>query len=548
MKRIFILLLTIAVSLSCFSIAVAEETPEEWVIKVLASPLATISRSDETEIGKVIKEKFGIVFEYLPLTGDQKEKQNLLLATGDYPEVISLQGNDMYNKYVKAGALVCLDDYIENSVNFKTYYEEQIPYWRNTSSDGKIYKWEFQCPQDFEVDPEFLDIAVRTDLLEQQGWPNLVTEDDWFAFLEKALADNPQTNGERTIGLTFPMAESWGPSLAVIMSEKGGITVDQGTNDVVIWDQTKQCWIEMWKNEDAIETLRWFNKLYKAGLLDPDIFTDTGDQTSQKCVTGRAAAVWYTTWSAFGANPTLISGGNEDMQYIHLPIRSNKQYEAGLKRECRVETTRQFNTCAITTACKDPERFFNLVEWCLSDEGQILLQSGIEGEQYIINDEGKREPTREYVDGTLNDPYYHEKVGFNLCCEILPKRKQLGDDGIAYALSSDAHYKDELFLTERQKEAYKALGWSNSTEYWIETSQIAPSGLAGACVLESGTDMAKLDEKFLTWAPTAYTKLIIADDFEATYAKLTQDYDSKNFGAVCDEYNRMLEEAKAAFN
>ena len=544
-KRVLAFALALTLLIGCVSITRAEagEAPEEWVIQVLTSPKSIVSRSDETSIGKVIKDKFGIVFEYIPMSGDSKERQNLLLATGDYPEITRLEGTDMFAKYVQAGALVCLDDYVEASENFKVYYAEQIPYWRTASPDGKLYKWEGGEPQDFEVDPEFLDIAVRTDLLEQQGWPNLLSEDDWFDFLKKALEDNPETNGARTVGLSMPMGESWGAALCTAFCEKGGTYVDQATNDAVIWNQTEQQWVETWKNEAVQDNLRWFNRLYLAGLLDPDCFTDLDDQVSQKCLSARSVAVWYCCWDGTGANVSLIAGGQPEKQYIKMPFRSNRQVEAGLLRECRVETTRPFDTYAITKNCADPDRLFAFIDWCAGEEGQVLLWSGIKDEHYFINDKGQREPTETYLDKHFNDPGYDETVGFGGGVgNMLPSRKQLGEDGIAYSLTSDANYMDALFLTDRQKEAYTALGWANSQEYWLKTSQAAPNGLTGTCALIPGSDMAKLDEKYLAWAPAAYTKLIIAEDFDATFAELDADYDAKGFSAVCDEYNRILAE------
>ena len=89
------------------------------MIQLIVSASQSLSRSDETEIGKVIKDKFNIVFEYLPVN-DDAEKQSLMLATGDFPEILRLEGNDMVQDYVKAGALVGLDDYIASSTFFNT--------------------------------------------------------------------------------------------------------------------------------------------------------------------------------------------------------------------------------------------------------------------------------------------------------------------------------------------------------------------------------------------------------------------------------------------
>jgi len=70
-----------------------EERPL-YVIKRLTSP-TKIKMSDETVIGEYIKEKFGIVFEFVPYTGDIREKQNLMLAAGDYDEIQDMQREDM---------------------------------------------------------------------------------------------------------------------------------------------------------------------------------------------------------------------------------------------------------------------------------------------------------------------------------------------------------------------------------------------------------------------------------------------------------------------
>lgn len=518
-----------------------------YTIQILTDPQSTVKYSTDTAIGKVIKEKFNIVFEYIPTTGDQREKQNLMLSSGDYPEVMRLEGDDMVKKYIAAGAAISLDDYVANSEYFADRFAEQIPYWKVASPDGKLYKWEINQPQDFDVNPEMNDIGVRTDALEAQGWPNLVTEDDWFNFLQTAMEQYPTTNGEKTVGMVIPLAESWGPSLTTEFIEKGGITNDQGTNDAVLWNQIEQQWEPAFTNADFIQNLRFFNRLYRAGLLDPDSFTDTLDQCRAKVTSGRALSMWYITWEIGGANTQLAAEGNENMQYINMPIRSNDQEAAGLKRQIRVETTRPFDSVIITKNCKDPDRLFALIDWIMSDEGQILLQSGIEGEQYDIVD-GKRVPTQDYLTKISTDPTYSETVGFNGALALLGTCKQKGDDGIAYNLSLDPNYMDELFLTDRQKEAYKALGWENSKSYWLETGEIAPSGLASTCSLDPNSEEAKINEKFMTWRVTAGTKLITAETeeaFEATLADLMVEYNKMDIQKVVDKYNEILAANKA---
>lgn len=544
--RLLALTLTLVMLLPMLpTFASAEATSEEYVIQLIVSSSQTLSRSDETPIGKYIKDKFNIVFEYLPVN-DDSEKQNLMLATGDYPEIIRLEGGDMVQDYVNAGALVCLDDYIASSTYFKERYAEQIPYWRASSADGSIYSWNRYVPADLTNIPDVLDIGVRTDMLEQQNWPNLVSEDDWFNFLQQAMLDNPETNGQKTVGMVLPLAESWGPSLLTEFCEKGGETNDQGTNDAVLWNQIEQKWVPMWTLPSVIDSYRFFNRLYKAGILDPDCFTDTYDQVQEKINSGRALSVWYCTWMSSSANATLISNGAPEMQYINMPVRSNAQVEAGLKRQIRVETTRPFDSYAITTNAKYPDRIFALLDWALSDEGQVLLQSGIEGVHYTIVD-GKRTPTDDYINGVLTNANYNNEQGFDLAT-FFGACKQGDDQGIAFNMQASPEYYDEIFLTDRQKEAYEKLGWENSLSYWTETGELAPTGLAATCILDSDSEEAKLDERFKAWISVAATKLVVADDFDATWAELNAEYEAMGVDAIVDKYNEILAENQEHYN
>ncbi len=536
--RLFALMVMLTMLIPTFaSFAVAEAADEEYVIQLIVSSSQTHARSDETEIGKVIKDKFNIVFEYLPVN-DDSEKQSLMLATGDYPEILRLEGGEMVQDYIDADALVCLDDYIAASENFKVRYAEQIPYWRASSKDGKIYSWERYVPSDLTNAMEVLDIGVRTDMLEQQGWPNLVSEDDWFAFLQKAMEENPETNGQKTVGMVLPLAESWGPSLLTEFCEKGGETNDQGTNDAVVWNQVEQKWVPTWTLPAVIDSYHFFNRLYQAGILDPDCFTDTYDQVQEKINSGRALSVWYCTWMSTGANATLVSNGHPEMQYINMPVRSNAQVEAGLKRQIRVETTRPFDSYVITNNAKYPERIFAFLDWALSDEGQILLQSGIEGKHYTLVD-GKRTPTDEYITGVLTNPNYSSDEGFDLA-SFFGACKQGDAQGIAYNLQAAPVYYDDIFLSDRQKEAYASLGWDNSLSYWLETGELAPTGLAATCVLDPESAEGKLNEKFKAWIAVAATKLVIAEDFDATWEALNQEYLAMGVDAIVDKYNEIL--------
>ncbi len=525
----------------------ASEAPkEEYVIKVLTQAAMKVKRSDETKVGQVVKDKFNIVFEYVQTPGNYADKLNLMLAGGDYPEIITIQDNATFDKYVRAGALLPLDDFVANAPEFAKRYSEQIPLWRLSAYDGKLYKWEGMVPVDFRNYVEVNDIGVRTDVLKQQGYPDLLSTDDYIQFLKQGLQDNPTTNGQKTLGMIVPFAEPWGmQGISSIMYEKGGRYTAAAGNMGVIWNQVDQKFEDMMMNEYVKEGLVFFNKLYREGILDKDSFTDKYDQFAEKLNSGRALSSWYVVWGLNVTNQGLIEAGLPDIQYINMPVRSMTQVERNEKRQIRVEDTRPFAIYSITKNAKHPERIQELLAWAATEEGRILLQSGFEGEQYTIVD-GKRVPTEAYKK-MLADPDSDEKIGLG-GFEFLGNVLTSGEDGVPYNMSLDPSIQDELGLTQQARDAYSALGWSNSKDYYLQTGESAHTGVAGTIAIDTTSELGALHQRMVDFRVKNSTSLIIKpksdEEFEALYQSVISDYQKLNPEQIVNEYNRLYQEKK----
>lgn len=84
-------------------------------------------------------------------------------------------------------------------------------------------------------------------------------------------------------------------------------------------------------------------------------------------------------------------------------------------------------------------------------------------------------------------------------------------------------------------------------EYWLNTSELAPNGLSATCVLDPASEEGKLNEKFVAWRAVAGTKLITADDFDATLAALNAEYEAMGVERVVDKYNEILQTNRARY-
>lgn len=551
MKKLLALLLCVTMCFGLCSAAVAEAAEERpyYEVKVLTTLATTVQKSDETPVGQVIKDKFNIVFDFIPYTGDYKEKCNLMLAGGDYPEIVRLEYNEMVMKYADAGVLIDLEPYIANSAHFKTRYAEQMPFFRQASGQGKVYSWQSDVPNQMEVKAEFNDVLVRTDALEAQGWPKLLSVSDYMAFIEKAVELCPETNGMPTIGLTCPMGESWGLTGVIgQMYDKSAPYIQTAGMRSFIWNEEEEKFEYRFLNKEVQDNLRFFNQLYQKGLLDPDFFTDMGTQTEAKMSQGLPIVVWYSVWLMDAANSRLASAGMEDLSYIKMPIRSDEQAACGDKRLARNEVTRPYDSYAITDKAVDPDRLFELIDWACSDEGQILLQSGIEGVHYKYVD-GTRVPTDEFIKN-CNDADWRYAQGFDLML-FLGRYNTIAEDGAAYDLRKDPYWRDQLTLNDRQKEALAALGWENSNQWWFENSVTTAHSLPSSVEIDPQSSLGLQQQKMLEHWTKAAAALVVSPtdaDFEALLAETEQKFWDLNPDRVLEEATRLYQEAKESLD
>lgn len=512
----------------------------EYVIKYMVpGGDGKIKRSDETEIGKVIKEKFNIVIEYVPYAGNWEEKTNMMLAAKDYPEILWIQGNINFKKYQQAGALVSLDDYLPQLTHFTNRWKEQIPYWRALANDKKLYKWEFG-----NFDSSSLgtgnDIWVRIDALAKQGYPQLHSEDDWVKFLKQAMKDFPTApDGSKTIGMTAPFGEPYGMAgIAGILYEKGGKTTGVAGNEGVIFSSAENKFVDYFKNEDVVDSFKWFNRLYREGILDPESFTDKVPQVREKVNSGRSLSSWY---SGTHNNNQIKASGRPDQQFIMMPIQSNRQIRNKEPRLMMELDIYPYYTMVITKNAKDPKRIVELLDFFASEEGQILMQVGIEGKHYTIQD-GKRVPTDYYKAETKNPDSRTGLSGGNWF--IFGQDKRAGANGKPYSFGYDPLYRDELIQTPETMDAIRKLGWQTSNEWWVKNGKGAKVGLIGNIKLDPTSELNPVYQKMVDLRVKNTPKLIMAKseaEFDQIYNELLQEYEKLNPQKVVDKFNEMYQ-------
>ena len=313
------------------------------------------------------------------------------------------------------------------------------------------------------------DVAVRSDVLEAAGWPDVLTEDEYIELLKLGMEKFPEVNGQPTVGMTLPGAESYGvQGIMPIMYEKAGYTALAG-NGAVIYNNQEDKFEDYFLNKYVKSSFRFFNRLYQEGILDPECFSDLAQQTTEKMVSGRALSTWYVTWDTGTANAALRDAGMPEMQYVHMPVMSQDQIDDGASRCFREMQSYVWTSNAITKNAKYPERIMEVLDFASTEEGQLLLGWGIEDVHYTVDEDGTRIPTDELLENYKEDNQYIYRQGID-AFKFLGSVGLKDSSGQYYQMGRSEAFK-LMTMNDREKEVYSHYGWTTDEDIWFKNDR-----------------------------------------------------------------------------
>ena len=286
-KRVTGMLLVSALAVSLFTGCGGGSSENEGGIKeftaFFAVPGAEIN--DDNEIQQIIAEKTGAKVDETWLTGQTaSEAVGTLIAGGEYPDFID--GGDAMGQLYEAGALVPLDDYLDDYPNIKAYYSDEE--WNKLRrDDGHIY-WiqQFQNIKGEEKATTHNDEAfwIQTRVLEWAGYPEVNTLEEYFDLLESYIEANPtMEDGTENIAYTI-LCEDWryyclenAPQFLDGYPNDGSVIVDPDELKIIDYNTT----------DTARRYFQKLNEEYQKGYVDPESFTQTYDEYIAKLSTYR---------------------------------------------------------------------------------------------------------------------------------------------------------------------------------------------------------------------------------------------------------------------
>lgn len=501
--------------------------------------------NDDNEVQQIIAEKTGAKVKETWLTGQTADEAiGTMIAGGEYPDFI--EGQTGTQQLYEAGALVPLDDYLDDYPNIKNLFTD-LQWEQLRQEDGHIY-WipQFSCIKNEEKVCTHNDEAfwIQARVLKWAGYPEVKTMDQYFDLIEAYNEANPtMEDGTENIPYTI-LCEDWryfclenAPQFLDGYPNDGSCMVDPETLTVLDYNTS----------DTAVKYFRKLNEEYQKGIVDPESFTQTYDEYISKLSTGRVLGMIDQWWDfAYTAGDALKQAGldKQGCDYIPLPITidesvSNQWHNSG----------GAFNAgsgLAITVSCQDVPGALQFVNDLLDQDIHNLRFWGVEGVDYQVDENGEFYRTEEQRTRSSDTDY---KASHSCSYSYFPQYNGTSDDGIN-ANKPDGQAK-EFFdgLNDDVKETFQAYGVETYVEM-LGTNE-APG---------EWYPMWSFSNNFTTSTPggLAWTKIgevkheqlpqvVMADDFDSAWANYMDVYNEckpQDFlGELQDELDRRMEQA-----
>jgi len=490
--------------------------------------------SDDNPVINKIQELTGVTIEYEFLVGDLAQKVGVMIAGEDYPDAIFADSA----KFMDAGAYIPLEDMIKDYPNLNAHYGPHVETMK--AEDGHMYILELYGVYD-NTYPIFRNngagFFIQKAVLEEAGYKIPKTLDEYFGMIEDYREKYPTIDGVETIGFEI-LTDGWrdfclrNPALHLLgAGNDGNAFVDQSTYTASLYQTT----------DTAKAYYKKLNEEYHKGIIQAETLVQNYDQYISRISAGSVLGFFDQGWNFGSANNVLKNDGKYDRTYISVPIANPGVQDSYV--DSPIVPVTGVNGIGITINCENPERLLGYYDWLLQPEVQDYLNWGVEGVNYVVNEEGNKVLTEEGR-AIANDETRRRDEGGYVIGNYSPKRQGLYDDGTPTA---PRYSEDEYLasLSEYDQEFLKAFGVKYDAELMSAPAQRADYYPVWAMSIEEGSPAKVAENKFVDICREYYPQLILADpeDYDALWDEFVGEFDDSNYEAYLAEIQRQIDAA-----
>jgi putative aldouronate transport system substrate-binding protein len=464
---------------------------------------------------KYITEDTGVSITYQNGTDD---KLNTMLASGDLPDIITIDGSSPLIKEADKFAIP-LD---ELAKKYDPYFlegaakPETLKYF--TRDDGHIYGYPnfSNTKADYEKGGIYGNQAfmVRKDIYEKIGKPDMTTPEGFLSALEAVRKLNAKDElGKPVIPL--------GISIFNGGSEPNGVfnrTLADFIGVPVLTDDGK--YYDRYTDPDFQKWLKTFVKARQDGLTDKDMITMTKDDKDARLTNGSYFA--YFASDVNGETDALSLWANEHPDKVYIAVNGPSS-TVGRKTALPGTSIEGWTQTFISKTCKNPRKAMELVTYLVSEYGNNVMDFGREGETYTIVD-GKPVLNKDLLEFKQTDPAgFEKKIGLTT----------------HLWLQDSALLSRQMGLSQFPKALQQAKQWT--VQYVVPQFELA--GLNVYLSKESARNLEKINQN---WSQTVAKILNAKSDAEVDQAMdaFVKYRQNNGYDKLVEEWNKQIEANK----
>lgn len=265
---------------------------DETIQLTVYSQLANYSGKLTGWFAEVMKREFNVEMTIIPDTDGMFDTRMEAGNLGDLV-IFGSNGSD-YQRAAKEGMLF---DWNEDDIlsTYGPYIKEHMPYAiennmafnESFTGDSVLYGFGHNVattPEDHEA--FFYTWDIRWDLYKELGYPEIKNIDDLKQlFIDMKAISSTDENGNETYAVS--LWPDWDGNM--VMYVKSFATAYHGYDEMGfgLYDvETGEFHYALEENGPYLESLKFFNDLYQAGLIDPNSMTQTYNEMSEKVKAG----------------------------------------------------------------------------------------------------------------------------------------------------------------------------------------------------------------------------------------------------------------------
>ena len=524
----------------------SEEKPTEQKPKPITFTMFVAGPGEappkDNKIIKKIQEITGVTIEFEFLVGDMEQKVGIMIASGDYPDLIG--AGQARGRFLNAKAFVAVDDLLPKYPNLWKHYEPYLDRLRSVSADKKIYildiwgrEYWLGDGQDqfYEGDYNGPAFWIQKDVLAWDGYSNPTKLDDFFDLLERYYKAHPNIDGQPTLAFEVH-SQDW--RSFCLKNAPQHLIGGRNEGDVVVDPETLK--VEIYQNKDYAKAYyKKLNEAFKKGLIHPETFTRNYDEYLKVISQGRVLAMFDQHWNFQDGEFVLVGEGKYERTYVPIgvsfdgtPMPYNRYKSTGIIGG---------NGMGISVKCKDVERALEFMDTLLREDVHRLLYWGIEGEDYYVDANGRLRRTPEQKANFDNPDWRLANAGWVLGDQF-PKLEGRYSDGNSCSSGTQPEERLEN-QNEYDKNFFKQYGFYGRSDFlpmgkdpgypevWSIFSTMEEDNIAKP-IFDQITD---LQNRYLPG-------VIMAEDFESAWAEYVKRYENVNYRALEEEVERQIRE------